>query len=325
MSNIAIAIPCYNEQATIAKVIEDFRNVFPRAPIYVFNNNSTDQSKKIALKQGAVVYDVRRQGKGYVMQAIFEKIIADILIVVDGDDTYFAKDALKLIQPVIEEQADMVVGDRLLQADKGSFKRLNYLGNHLINQFVNMVFGTSFRDILSGYRVFSRRFIERIPLLTERFETETEMTLQALKKGMDIVSLPIQYKSRPAGSQTKLKPFKDGWCIILAVVIVLRDHYPLRTYGALGFVFIVLSGILNLINFCVSVSGKTWMWEGHIFGVTLVFIFLGILSLGFGVILNAINTYFQEQEQLVNRKINKNSVQTKDRDESEDSRISAVT
>ena len=189
-SKIVVAIPCFNEAATIEKVVRDFRSVLQNAEICVFDNNSTDGSADLARSAGAEVIRVPQQGKGHVMRVIFDTVVADALIVIDGDDTYFAADAPALLEPILRAEADMMVGDRLQTSTDHAMRRSHQWGNRLIVASINRMFGTSFRDILSGYRVFSRRFVKEVPLLMSGFETETEMTLQALEEGLVVVEVP---------------------------------------------------------------------------------------------------------------------------------------
>ncbi|MBC8330368.1 MAG: glycosyltransferase, partial [Anaerolineae bacterium] len=171
--HIAIVLPCYNEAITIQQVIADFRVQLPDAKIHVFDNNSSDDSARLAAEAGATVHSVRKQGKGYVIQKAFEIIVADAIVMADGDDTYFAEDVHKLLEPVLNGNVDMVVGDRLPTASDENMRWHRHLGNRLIVWSINIMFGTRYRDILSGYRVFSRRFVQNVPLLTPGFETET--------------------------------------------------------------------------------------------------------------------------------------------------------
>jgi len=299
--SIAVAIPCYNEALTIAKVIKDFRNILHDAPIHVFDNNSTDKSVEIAEKEGAIVHRVRKQGKGNVMQAIFDTIDADALIVVDADDTYCAEDAPKLLEPILTGEADMVVGNRLPSATDESMRRLHQVGNHLIGWIINRMFKTNYKDILSGYRVFSRRFIETVPLLTPGFETETELTLQSLEKGMEIVEIPISYKSRPEGSESKLRSLYDGRRILMTASMLLRDHQPIRLFGLIslvGFLIAAVAAILRIINYL----GSATLPDKVLTGIIIIVTPLAIVSLAIGLILSAINTRFRELNQIMKRR-----------------------
>jgi glycosyltransferase involved in cell wall biosynthesis len=297
---VVVAIPCYNEALTIAKVIGDFQRVLPGSPIHVFDNNSTDDSREIAKTTGAILHSVQKQGKGNVMRAIFDSISADMLVVVDGDDTYFAEDVHKLIAPVMNGEAEMAVGDRIPAAGDESMKPHRRLGNIMIVAAINRLFGTQFRDILSGYRVFSRRFVDTIPLLTPGFETETELTLLALEEDLDIIEIPISYRSRPAGSESKLHALKDGYRIMLTAVVLLRDHHPVRFFGAAGIICIlfgIVAGILRVLNFIALTDFSNSLLSG----LVLLLLPLGTLSIGVGLILNAINTRFKQVKQIMQR------------------------
>ena len=193
---IAVAIPCYNEAPTIAKVVRDFRAALPQAEILVFDNGSRDTSAEEARGAGAEVVREKRRGKGYVVQSIFDKVDADICVVVDGDDTYYAEDVHHLMKPILQDEADMVVGNRLHHATGDALDDLRRFGNHLILWIINLVFRTSYQDVLSGFRVMNRQFLRSVPLITSGFEIETELTLQALEKGMVIRELPIRYRGR---------------------------------------------------------------------------------------------------------------------------------
>ncbi len=302
-SKIVVAIPCYNEAATIEKVIRDFRSVLQNAEICVFDNNSTDGSADLARSAGADVVRVPQQGKGQVMQAIFNTVVADALIVVDGDDTYFAADVPVLLEPILRGEADMMVGDRLQLSPDHAMRRLHQWGNRLIVASINRMFGTSFHDILSGFRVFSRRFVQEVPLLMSGFETETEMTLQALEEGLIVVEVPIQYQSRPEGSHSKLNTWRDGYRILLTAIILLRDHHPLRLFGIFSLVCWLIALIafgLRLINY----TGVELLPDALLSGLVILFTPLGVVVFGFGLVLNAINTRFRELRQIMQR--NKN-------------------
>lgn len=301
-STIIVAIPCLNEAITIKKVISDFRDTLPTATIYVFDNNSTDNSVAMAKEAGAKVIPVRRRGKGYVMQAIFNCLLADALLVVDGDDTYFAADALKLIEPILSNDIDMVVGNRLQNTTDDFMKEMHQWGNRVIVATVNQMFGTNYQDILSGYRVFSRRFIQEIPLLTPGFETEMEMTLQALEEGMQVMEIPVQYQKRPVGSESKLKAWYDGYRIMVTSVVILRDHHPLRMFGVMGMFFLLLfliTGGLRLANYFIV---DEFIPNTLLSSLVILFLLLGAITLGFGLVLNTINTRFRELRQIQKRK-----------------------
>jgi glycosyltransferase involved in cell wall biosynthesis len=231
---VTVAIPCYNEAPTIAKVVSDFRARLPLAEVVVFDNDSTDDSAEKARAAGARVVREKRRGKGHVMQAILETVDADACVIVDGDDTYYAEDAAALLAPLAEDRADLVVGDRLGQADSQALSDLHRFGNRVILAIINLVFRTSFRDVLSGYRAVNRNFMRTVPLITGGFETETELTLQALEKGMVIREVPVRYRARPAGSHSKLSPLADGYRILITMAVLLRNHRPLYFFSLIA-------------------------------------------------------------------------------------------
>ena len=215
---VTVAIPCFNEAPTIAKVVRDFRAALPDAGIVVFDNASTDESAKLAQEAGARVVREERRGKGNVMQTVFRSVDSDVCVVVDGDDTYYAEDVHALIAPLIQEKADLVVGSRFEQESPDALTAIRHFGNRGITWTINFVHRTSFRDVLSGYRAMSRRFLESVPIDTSGFEIETEMTLRALENGMVIREVPIRYRERPEDSHSKLHPFADGFRILVTIL-----------------------------------------------------------------------------------------------------------
>jgi glycosyltransferase involved in cell wall biosynthesis len=298
--SVAVAIPCHNEEATIGKVIRDFKRALPDSTIYVFDNASSDKSAELANSEGAYVFRVMSLGKGHVLHAIFDDLKEDIIILVDGDDTYVAEEAPKLMEPVLNGEADMVVGERLADASDENMRRMNQFGNRMIVGYINRLFSTRYRDVLSGYRVFNRRFIESVPVLTTGFEVETEITLQALAEGLRVVEVPIHYRSRPEDSHSKLRPFADGYRIVLTAAILLRDHRPLRLFGsvAIGFwVLALVAGIFRLRSF----FGQGSLPDSILGGIVILSVPTGLIALGIGLSLNAINTRFQEIKNFLRR------------------------
>ena len=220
MKKIAILIPCYNEEITVAKVITDFKKELPDALIYVYNNNSTDNTLQIAYENGAIVKNEYRQGKGNVVRNMFRDIDPDVYVLVDGDNTYPANMVHQLIKPILMETADMVVGDRI---SNGTYKKQNKrlfhdFGNGMVRNTINRLFKTNLKDVMSGYRAFSRTFVKNIPILSKGFEVETEMTLHALDKRFIIKEIPIEYKDRPNKSKSKLNTFTDGYKVIKTII-----------------------------------------------------------------------------------------------------------
>jgi glycosyltransferase involved in cell wall biosynthesis len=224
-----VVIPCYNEEKTITKVVSDFRQSLPDAEVIVMDNNSTDKSVALARDAGARIINVRTQGKGAVIQRMCEEVDADIYVIVDGDDTYSAADAGKLIAPVADDRADMVVGRRRISGE--STKMMNRLGNVFFSRFLSFWSGLSLQDVLSGYRVVNRRFVENVPILCREFEVEAEMSFQAITKGMRIIEIETEYRQRPGGSYSKLFIWKDGYAILVAIVNLTRDLRPLTFFG----------------------------------------------------------------------------------------------
>lgn len=248
MKKIAILIPCYNEEVTIAKVIADFRRQLPNALIYVYNNNSTDNTLQIAYENGAIVKNEYRQGKGNVVRSMFRDIEADIYVLVDGDDTYPAEKVHELIKPILMETADMVVGDRI---SNGTYKKQNKrlfhdFGNGMVKYTINRLFKTNLKDVMSGYRAFSRTFVKNIPILSKGFEVETEMTLHALDKRFIIKEIPIEYKDRPNKSKSKLNTFTDGYKVIKTIIKMLKDYKPLKFFLSIAIIFFVLGLIIGI-------------------------------------------------------------------------------
>ncbi len=288
---VTVAIPCYNEAPTIAKVVADFRAQLPEAEIVVVDNASTDQSAEQARAAGARVVREKRRGKGHVMQTILETVTGDICVIVDGDDTYFAEDVHALIAPVAADEADMVVGDRLQDASSHALNDLHRFGNRAILAIINFFFRTSFRDVLSGYRVMNRNFLRTVPLITGGFETETELTLQGLETGMVIREIPVQYRARPLGSFSKLSPFADGYRILITMAVLLRNHRPLYFFSILAVALLAGDAVYGLAWALHRLpAASPWMHIVVLAAVALVAVGLVLI----GVVLNAVSAGFRE-------------------------------
>ena len=248
---VAVLIPCYNEELTVEKVVKDFRKELKDADIYVYDNNSKDNTAKLAKKAGAIVRHEYKQGKGHVVKSMFYDIDADIYIMVDGDDTYPADAVHKLMQPVIDGNADMVNGDRLSSTYFTENKRLFHnFGNKLVKNSINFLFKSNVKDIMTGYRVFNKKFVKNVPIMSPNFEVETEMTIYALDKKMSIVEIPVQYRDRPAGSVSKLNTIKDGIKVVKTIIRMFRSYKPMLFYGILSFISLVVglsTGIPSLV------------------------------------------------------------------------------
>lgn len=294
---IAILIPCHNEELTITEVVTSFRNELPDSRIYVFDNNSTDRTVDLALAAGAIVMREPRQGKGFVVQTMFRSLEADIYVMVDGDATYPASQVHRLIAPVIANEADMVVGSRLQVGNKSEFRNVNRWGNRLVLGLLNSIFGVHLTDILSGYRAFNRRFVKSLPLFGGGFEIETELTIKAVARGWRIVEIPTTLTSRPEGSHSKIKFFRDGAIIINTVLALFRDYKPLTFFGTVGLLLVLLSLPPEVYVSIQAVktgyfTNTHTLWVLLSVGVSLT----GVILIIAGLILHTIVRRFQELE-----------------------------
>lgn len=245
MDTIAVLIPCYNEAVTIRKVVEDYRRVLPEAVIYVYDNNSTDDTAAIAAEAGAVVRHEYQQGKGSVIRRMFREIDAKCYLMVDGDDTYPAEYAPEMARLVLERQADMVVGDRLSATYFTENKRpFHNFGNRLVRWSINALFGSSIRDIMTGYRTFSYQFVKSFPVLSKGFEIETEMSIHAIDKNMRLETVVIQYRDRPEGSESKLNTYSDGFKVLRTIARLYRNYKPLAFFGLLALLLAVIAAVM---------------------------------------------------------------------------------
>ena len=229
---IAVLIPCYNEAKTIRKVVEDWKKELPEAAIYVYDNNSSDGTDMIAREAGAIVRYERQQGKGNVVRRMFQDIDALCYIMIDGDDTYPAEYGREMVNEVLENRVDMVIGDRLSSTYFQENKRpFHNFGNSLVRTCINSMFGADVKDIMTGYRAFSYRFVKTFPVLSKGFEIETEMTIHAVDKSMYVKNTVITYRDRPEGSESKLNTFQDGFKVLRTIIRMLRNYRPLRFFG----------------------------------------------------------------------------------------------
>ena len=242
---IAVLLPCYNEEAAIAQTVAGFRAALPSAAIYVYDNNSKDRTVEVARAAGAVVRSERMQGKGNVVRRMFADVDADIYVMADGDATYDAEAAPQLVRRLIDEQLDMVVGSRVTQHD-AAYRRGHVMGNRLLTGMLAKLFGRSFTDILSGYRVFSRRFVKSFPVLSGGFEIETEISVHALELRMPVGEVETRYFARPEGSASKLSTYSDGFRILNTIVTLYRIERPLLFFGAIGGLLAFLALVLGI-------------------------------------------------------------------------------
>jgi glycosyltransferase involved in cell wall biosynthesis len=295
---IAILIPCYNEELTIGRVISQFRTELPTATIYVFDNNSLDRTAEIARQAGAIVIHERRQGKGFVVQSMFRNVDADVYVMVDGDDTYPASEVHRLLAPVVNNEADMVVGSRLHADSQSTFKLLNLLGNRAFLAALNTFFGARLTDILSGYRVFSREFVKGVTLLGGGFEVETELTIKAVEGRFRIAEVPTNLGVRPQGSNSKIRLVRDGFRILGMILALLRDYRPLMFFGALACLLMgsaLIPGTVVILEFLRT--GLVLHMPSTVLAMGLML--SGMLSLTVGLILHSMSRRIHELEYLI--------------------------
>lgn len=299
MEKIAVLIPCYNEELTIEKVIKDFRKELPDADIYVYNNNSKDKSAEIAKANGAIVINEYKQGKGNVVRSQFRDIEADIYVMVDGDDTYPAEFVHKLIEPVRNGEADMTIGDRLSNGtyQKENKRPFHELGNNLVKKSINILFSTNLKDIMTGYRVFNKRFVKNMPVLSPKFEIETEMSLYALDKKYIIKEIPIEYRDRPEGSSSKLNTVSDGIKVIKTIVRMFKDYKPFRFFGIISLIFLLL-GLLVGVPVLVEFFRTAYITK--VPSAILATGFMGLAAVAFqcGIVLDTVTRQHREDYEL---------------------------
>jgi glycosyltransferase involved in cell wall biosynthesis len=286
-ARIAVLVPCFNEEAAIARVVADFRAALPEAVIYVYDNNSTDRTAEAARAAGAVVRREIRQGKGYVVRRMFADVEADIFVLVDGDATYDAASARALIGRLTEDHCDMVVAARI-HREEAAYRKGHRLGNRLFSAFVDIVFNATFSDILSGYRVFSRRFVKSFPVLSRGFEIEVELSVHALELELPVAEIATPYSARPVGSASKLSTWRDGFRILWTIFNLYRSERPLAFFGALGAVLAAVSIILAIPIFA------TFLREGIVPRFPTAILSTGLMLLAFlfavaGLILDTVS------------------------------------
>lgn len=244
-NKIAILIPCYNESKTIKKVIEDYKKALPEAKIYVYDNNSSDNTDKIAKEAGAIVRYETKQGKGNVIRTMFREIEADCYLMIDGDDTYPAENAKEMCDYVLNDKVDMVIGDRLSSTYFKENKRpFHNLGNKMVRGLINKIFKNNVKDIMTGYRAFSYNFVKTFPVLSKGFEIETEMTIHAIDKNFTLKEIPVQYRDRPEGSVSKLNTYKDGARVIKTIAMLFKEYKPALFFNSIAIVSLLISIIL---------------------------------------------------------------------------------
>lgn len=290
---VAVVIPCFNEAAAIGRVVGEFRKALPDATVYVFDNNSRDATAAEARAAGAEVIPSPRQGKGNVLQHAAACLSADVYVLVDGDDTYPAAAAPAMIEKLRREGLDMVVGTRLLDYGTDSFRKFHHLGNRMLSGLISLLFRTHLHDVLSGYRVFSRRFFDVVQLQHAGFEVETEMTLQALSKRLAVAEMPVEYRARPTGSVSKLRTWSDGFLILRCIALLFRHYKPLVFFTALSILF-ALAAIASGFG-----PIREFIQTGYVLRIPRAILAAGLgvisaVSFAIGLILDTIARFHQE-------------------------------
>lgn len=293
---VAVLIPCYNEAVTIGKVVDDFRRVLPEADVYVYDNNSKDDTAAIAREHGAIVRFEGRQGKGNVVRQMFRDIDADYYLMVDGDDTYPAEAAPALLAPLMADEADMTVGDRLSNGSYGeeNDRAFHGFGNDLVRFLIKAIYGYAFDDVMTGYRAFNRVFVKTMPVLSEGFQIETEISIHAVDKRWRIKDVPIEYRDRPEGSYSKLSTFGDGAKVLKAIASLFKDYRPLAFFGWAALLLALLGVIVGVpVVADFFATGLVPKVPSAILAIALVI--CGALSFTAGIILDTVAKSHRKQ------------------------------
>jgi glycosyltransferase involved in cell wall biosynthesis len=293
---IAVLVPCFNEEAAVATVVGEFRKALPSATIFVYDNNSSDRTAAVARQAGAEVRKERRQGKGHVVRRMFADIDADIYVLVDGDATYDAASAPRMIDALVSGHLDMVVGLRIDQAE-AAYRLGHRTGNRMLTGFLASVFGQTFKDILSGYRVFSRRFVKSFPVLSDGFEIETELSVHALELSLPVAEVETPYYARPEGSFSKLNTWRDGFRILGTILKLYRSEKPLRFFTVIG-IFIALISIALAIPVVVTYIEQGIVPRLPTAVLSMGLMILAMLSMSSGLVLDTVTRGRREMKQL---------------------------
>jgi glycosyltransferase involved in cell wall biosynthesis len=299
---VAIGIPCYQEERTIAQVVLAFKAQLPDAPVYVFDNNCTDHTAEYARAAGAIVIREKRQGKGYVVATMFEVVDADIIVMVDGDGTYDAGAVHRLLQPILDGNADMVVAARWQQHSDKSFRKFHLLGNQLVCGIINRMFDARMSDIFSGYRAFTRECALTIPITSRGFDVETELTVQSLYRGLVIREVEAPYGERPAGSFSKLSTVPDGVRTLLRLFLLLRAYKPLTLFGSLFLACLVVALLVGMRPVLELVQSGTIKSQASAISA-LAGVVLAFMSLSLGLVLSSVNQRLLELEKVIIKRI----------------------
>ena len=296
---VAVLIPCYNEAVTIGKVVDDFRRVLPEATVYVYDNNSSDGTASIAAEHGAVVRAERRQGKGNVVRQMLRDIDADYYVMVDGDDTYPAEAAPELLAPLMADEADMSVGDRLSNGTYGeeNDRAFHGFGNDLVRAMIRWIYGYGFEDVMTGYRAMSRPFVKTFPVLSEGFQIETELSIHAVDRRWRIADVPVEYRDRPEGSVSKLNTVKDGLKVIAMIGTLFKDYRPLKFFSLIALIFCIgglCAGMPVVTEYLAT--GLVPRFPTAILAAALMF--MAAISLATGFILDAVAKVERKQWEL---------------------------
>lgn len=295
---VAVLIPCFNEEKAIGKVVGDFQKALPDAGIYVYNNRSTDRTAEVATAAGAIVRNEAHPGKGNVVRRMFADIEADIYVLVDGDDTYHAPSAPVMVEKLIADRLDMVVGTRLSDYSADAFRPGHRFGNDLLTGFLGMLFGRNCTDILSGYRVFSRRFVKSFPAVSKGFETESELTIHALELRMPIGETTTPYRTRPLDSVSKLRTYRDGLRILFMILVMFKEERPLTFFSLVfGFLSMLSMGLAYPIVITYLETGLVPRFPTAILSTGIMI--LAFLSLTCGFILDTVTRGRRELKRLI--------------------------
>ncbi|MCR5787855.1 MAG: glycosyltransferase family 2 protein [Bacilli bacterium] len=305
-NKIAVLIPCYNESKTIEKVVKDYKKVLPDADIYVYDNNSKDDTDKIAKKAGAIVKYEYKQGKGNVIRSMFRDLDYECYLMIDGDDTYPSENAREMCDLVLDGKADMVIGDRLSSTYFTENKRpFHNFGNRIVRFLINKIFHNNIKDIMTGYRAFSYDFVKGFPVLSKGFEIETEMTIHAVDKNFKLVEIPVEYRDRPAGSESKLNTFSDGFKVLKTIGTLFKEYRPQMFFNILALLSFTISAILGIpVLVSYIKTGLVPRFPSLI--VSSIFLVIALLMNVCGTILGVITKKHKQQYELLQNIIRQN-------------------